>query len=115
MILKEDPGASGWPYERKCPECGGKFCVPMTEKWGYRDGDTLLCSWKCVRKREAKKREKAAAEAAKKRKKLTPAQKEGLVRRLVYKGMTNEEISMETGMSMQLVNYYRRKIEEALE
>ena len=76
----------------------------------------LLCSWGCVRRRE-KRRTEAELRAAEKRnrKKLTPAQKEGLIRQKVYSGMTNEEISAETGMSVQLVNYYRKKIEEAFE
>ena len=117
MSERDDlPGTSAWPFERKCPECGKKFCVPMTEIWGYRDRATLLCSWGCVRRREEKARKKAE-EAARKRakKQLTTSQKEGVVRRFVYKGLTNEEISRETGMSMQLVNYYRRKIEEDTE
>ena len=117
MSERDDlPGASAWPFERKCPECGKKFCVPMTETWTYRDKAALLCSWSCVRRREEKARQKAEAAARKKaKKKLTPGQKEGVIRRCVFRGMTNEEISAETGMSMQLVNYYRRKIEEDAE
>ena len=117
MSERDDlPGASAWPFERRCPECGKKFCVPITETWGYREKAELLCSWGCVRRREEKARKKAE-EAARKRakKRLTPSQKEGVVRRFVYNGLTNEEISRETGMSMQLVNYYRRKIEEDAE
>lgn len=110
------PGVSSWPFERKCPECGKKFCVPITETWRYRDKATLLCSWSCKRKREEKARQKAEAAARKKakRKKLKPSQKEGLIRRYVFQGLSNEEISAETGFSAQLVNCYRRKIEEAL-
>lgn len=113
MSERDDlPGASAWPFERRCPECGKKFCVMITETWGYRDRAVLLCSWSCVRRREEKARKKAEEAARKRAKKLKPSQKEGLVRRCVFRGMTNEEISRETGMSNQLVNYYRRKIEE---
>ena len=117
MSERDDlPGVSAWPFERKCPECGKKFCVPITETWGYRDKATLLCSWGCVRRREEKARKKAEEAARKKaKKKLKPSQKEGLIRRYVFQGLSNEEISAETGFSTQLVNYYRRKIEEALE
>ena len=116
MSERDDlPGASAWPFERRCPECGKKFCVMITETWGYRDRGVLLCSWSCVRRREEKARKKAEEAARKRAKKLKPSQKEGLVRRCVFRGMTNEEISRETGMSNQLVNYYRRKIEEEVE
>ena len=116
MSERDDlPGASAWPFERRCPECGKKFCVMITETWGYRDRAVLLCSWSCVRRREEKTRKKAEEAARKRAKKLKPSQKEGLVRRCVFRGMTNEEISRETGMSNQLVNYYRRKIEEEVE
>lgn len=112
MRLKKDPGASAWPFERKCPECRKRFCIPITEVWTYRDGDTLLCSWSCVRAREARQQAKEEAEAAKRTKNLTPEQKETLIRRMVCRGLTNDEISLETGFSRQMVNYYRRKIEE---
>ena len=117
MGKNELAGVTAWPFERKCPECGKIFGGTTLENWAYRDGQQYLCSWSCVRKREQKKAEAELKAAAKKRKtkKLTPAQKEGLIRRLVYSGMSNEEISKETGMSVQLVNYYRRKIEEAFE
>ena len=112
---KEITGATAWPFERKCPECGKIFGGTMLEEWVYRDKGQFLCSWKCVRSREKKRAEAELKNAEKKAmlKKLTPAQKEGLIRRKVYRGMTNEEISAEIGMSVQLVNYYRKKIEEA--
>lgn len=117
MRRKKDelPAASAWPFERRCPECGKKFCVPVTETWIFRERNVLLCSWGCVRAREEKRRQRAISEAAKRRKKLTPAQKEGLVRRLVYRGLTDEEIGRETGISTQLAHYYRRKIEDESE
>ena len=113
MGKNELAGVTAWPFERKCPECGKIFGGTMLEDWVYRDCQQYLCSWSCVRRREQKKAEAELKAAAKKRKtkKLTPAQKECLIRRLVYRGMSNEEISKETGMSVQLVNYYRRKIE----
>ena len=116
-MIDEITGATAWPFERKCPECGRMFAGTCAlEEWTYRDKGALLCSWGCVRRRE-KRRTVAELRAAEKRnrKKLTPAQKEGLIRQKVYRGMTNEEISAETGMSVQLVNYYRKKIEEAFE
>ena len=65
--------------------------------------------------REEKAQKKAQAAAEKRTKKLKPSQKEGLIRRYVFQGLTNDEISHKTGFSAQLVNYYRRRIEEALE
>lgn len=117
MRRKKDelPAASAWPFERRCPECGKKFCVPVTETWIFRERNVLLCSWGCVRAREEKRKQKAISAAAKRQKKLSPAQKEGLVRRLVCRGLTNDEISQQTGISAQLVNYYRRKVEEETE
>ena len=115
--ISEITGATAWPFERRCPECKRLFAGTCAlEEWTFRDGNVLLCSWGCVRKRE-KRRADAALRAAEKRnrKKLTPAQKTALIRQKVYRGMSNEEISQETGMSMQLVNYYRKKIEEAFE
>ena len=116
-MIDEITGATAWPFERKCPECGRMFAGTCAlEKWTYRDKGVLLCSWGCVRRRE-KRRMEAELRAAEKRnrKKLTPAQKAALIRRYVFQGLSNEEISAETGFSAQLVNYYRRKIEEALE
>lgn len=107
----ELPGNSAWPFERKCPECGKKFCVALIESWSYKDRGLLMCSWGCVRRREEKRRLKAESAAAKKRKTMSAAQKEELVRRLVFRGLTNEQISERTGISSQLVNYYRRKVE----
>ena len=112
MSRLEERAVSTWPYERKCPECKKKFVVPMTGMWGYKAGEMLLCSWSCVRAREKKAQEKAASAEAKRIKKLTPLQKEGLVRRYVFLGLDNDAISRKTGFSMQLVNYYRRRIEE---
>ena len=107
-------GASGWPFERKCPECGKVFSGTLLEEWVYKDGNNILCSYTCLRRRKkALEAIKAKiAEKTRRAKKLTPAQKEGLVRRYANRGLTNEEISRETGLSGQLVNYYRRKIEE---
>ncbi len=110
-------GASGWPFERKCPECGKMFAgVCALDEWTYKDGSVVLCSWGCVRRREKRRLELEMKKAEKRnRMKLTPAQKEGLIRKEIIRGSTNEEISLKTGMSMQLVNYYRRKIEEGMD
>ena len=109
-------GATGWPFERVCPVCGRVFCSTMlVETWPFREKDSLICSWGCLRRREKeneKKRE--AAEMAQRAKRLTPAQKEGIVRRAVLRGLTNDDIIRETGISRQLVNYYRKKVEEAM-
>lgn len=85
--------------------------MPMTETWSYWDRDTMLCSWGCVRKREKAKAEKEAQRIEKSRR-LTPKQKEALVRRMLFRGMTNEEIGKQIGLKPQLVNYYRKKVEE---
>ena len=105
-----------WPSDRRCPECGKKFGNWSMEDWVYRDRGQYVCSYKCQRARE-KRREEEAQKAAEKRTrgKLTPAQKEKLIRQLVYRGMSNEEISRSTGISPQLANYYRKKIEEDYE
>ena len=107
-------GTSGWPFERVCPVCGEVFSGTLLEAWTYKDRGELLCSWGCQRQREKRRAEEEQKEAAKKRraKRLKPSQKEGLIKRYVYQGLSNEEISTKTGMSAQLVNYYRRKIEE---
>ena len=103
--------------DRRCPECGRTFLITVqNDEWVYRDQQTLLCSWRCMRKRE-KQREEAEAQARMTAKrlramKMSPRQKQAMVRRLVLRGMTNKEISLETGLSAQLVIYYRRKIEE---
>lgn len=108
------PGLTAWPLERQCPECGRVFCLSAVEVWGFRDREALVCSWGCLRKREARKEAEAAAQAARKRKRmLKPAQKAALIRELAGKGLTNAEICRETCFSLQLVGYYRKKIEEA--
>ena len=111
----EISGATAFPFERRCPECGKVFSGVMLETWTYRDKGQLLCSWGCVRQREKKRAEAELKRKAKLRKKLTPAQKEALIRKYVFRGMSNEEISEETGISQQLVNYYRKKIEEGMD
>ena len=110
-------GNTAWPLERRCPECGRVFCLSAVEVWGFRDRETLMCSWGCLRRREERNRQRAEAAARKKakKKKLKPTQKEGVIRRYLLKGLSNEEISAETGFSVQLVNYYRRKIWKELE
>ena len=116
MSERDDlPGASAWPFERKCPECGKVFAGTILEAWTYRNKSDLFCSWTCLRKRERRIKEQEQKKARKKRmaRQLKPNQKEALIRAKICRGMTNEEISAETGFSTQLVNYYRRKIEEA--
>ena len=101
-----------WPYERVCPECGRTFCVRSLEAWTFRDGQELLCRWGCMMRRERRKEAERMTEEKKQRNmQLTPRQKEGVVRWYVRRGMTNQQISEETGFSAQLVNHYRRKIE----
>jgi len=105
-----------WPYERVCPECGRTFCVRFLDAWIFRDGDQLLCRWDCVMRRERRKEEARLADARKKKNmQLTPGQKEGVIRWYVQRGMSNQQISEETGFSAQLVNHYRRKIEKGAE
>ena len=109
--VQELPGSSSWPHERKCPECGKVFSFLLTEQWTYWDGHTQLCSWGCMRKRE-KRREEEQARIAANRRNLTPRQREAMVRRLVLRGATDQEIQETLGMTRQHVNYYRRKIED---
>ena len=109
-------GASGWPFERVCPVCGEVFSGTMLEAWTFRDRGVPVCSWRCKRRKEIERVEaERKAREAKRKKKMKPSQKEALIRGLVVNGFTNEEISRRTGMSPQLVNYYRKKIEEAWE
>ena len=106
--------SSAWPFERKCPECGKVFAGSCEmERWPYRDGYTLLCSWGCVRRREKRKEEAELRVLEKRRRKrLTKAQKTALIRQKIFIGMSNEEISLDMGISEQIVNCYRKKIEE---
>ena len=39
-------------FEKICPICGKKFCLPSEGRWAYRvkmnrGGDIYLCSWHC--------------------------------------------------------------------
>lgn len=39
-------------FEKTCPVCGKKFCLPSEGRWAYRvkmsrGGDIYLCSWHC--------------------------------------------------------------------
>lgn len=111
-MTDEELNCRTWPFERKCPECGKVFCVMVQDDWRYHDGDTLLCSWKCVRIREAKAEQKKESPKARKARRMTPKQKESVVLACVRMGMTNREISERTGLSDQTVNYYRRKSEK---
>ena len=107
------PGMQSWPFERKCPECGKIFSGTMIEMWSYRDKGELLCSYGCQRKREKREEEREAVRRTKVAGlRLTPAQKECILRRHILKGKTNDEIMDETGFSRQLINYYRKKVEE---
>lgn len=106
------PGASAWPFERRCPECGKVFSGRCYDEWIYRDRGDVLCSWGCMRAREKKREEKKNMDSARKTRQLKPNQKEALIRVFVMRGLTNKEISAETGISMQLVNHYRKKMEE---
>lgn len=33
--------------EKTCPVCG-KIFYPPSDEWGYREGETLICSWHCL-------------------------------------------------------------------
>ena len=114
-VIDENTGSTAWPFERKCPECGRTFAGTCAlEEWTFRERGRLLCSWGCMRQAEKRKTDAELRAAARRnRKKLTPAQKEAVIRQKIFRGMSNEEISKETGMSVQLVSYYRKKIEEA--
>ena len=115
MKLEEETnkGSSSWPFERKCPECGKVFSGTIIESWCYHDKGEILCSWGCQRKREKREEEREAARRTKVAGlRLTPAQKECILRRHILKGKTNDEIMDETGFSRQLINYYRKKVEE---
>ena len=40
-----------------CPACKKEFVVLWPQKWAYRRGKQLICSWKCLRALEAQKEE----------------------------------------------------------
>ena len=107
-------GASGWPFERVCPVCDKVFSGTMLDEWIYRDKGVPVCSWRCKRRMEIERVEnERKAREVKRIKALKPIQKEQMIRGLVANGFTDKEISMRTGFSVQLVNYYRKKIDEA--
>lgn len=110
-IPQETSGATSWPHERRCPECGKVFCIPVIDEWAYMDSGQPLCSWGCKRTRE-KREEDRQQRIRENRKNLTPRQREAMVRRLVIRGATDEEIQEHLGMSRQHVRYYRKKINE---
>lgn len=98
-----------WLYERKCPQCGKRFCMPNKEMWVYKDGDRVLCSWHCLRERE--KNAKAAAVPRKSKAgkiRLNPAQKAWMMQ-MIEQGLSTIEIERKLGVSNQVVWYYRRK------
>ena len=111
---EEIGGVTGWPYERRCPECGKVFCVRNLEQWVYRKRkEELVCSFSCWRKAQAKMAVKEKnGRALPPQKNLKPKQKEIMIRRYVNRGLSNADIEAETGFSPQLINYYRRKMED---
>lgn len=38
----------------RCPQCGNRFVIFSKRDWGYRDGSTYFCTWKCLREHDAK-------------------------------------------------------------
>lgn len=113
MSTKKYDGISLWPFEVRCPECRKVFCVRDKEEWAWRVGGALVCSYGCMNRHEARKAGERLEDIRKQaRKKLTPAQKEALIRNCIRRGLTNGEIAIETGLSTQVASYYRKKIEE---
>ena len=111
--ITEITGATAWPFERKCPECGKVFAGTFYEDWVYRDRGELLCSWRCKRKREQDRtRQELQRRERQRQLNLKPNQKQEIIRGYVNQGMSNKAISAITGFSLQLVNHYRKKIRE---
>lgn len=108
-----DPAVMVWPFERKCPMCGKVFISLDLDAWVYRDGSKLLCSWGCMRKAEQNREVSEDVKKVQKRfAKMTPDRKEREIRQRIMQGMSNSDIQKETGFSKQLINYYRKRIEE---
>ena len=55
-----------------CPVCGKAFDVLWPHLWKYKNGNSFICTWKCLRKIE-----KEAEEMEKMKKDGTPAKKPG--------------------------------------
>lgn len=104
---------TGWFFERKCPQCGGRFCMPDREMWAYKDGYTILCSWRCLRAREKQKQLNAAEKKGKKAGniRLKPEVKVEMIR-MIKKGVKPAEIDVKLGVPREVVWYYQRKLRE---
>ena len=109
---REKDFSQSWPFERVCAECGKTFCVRNVDEYAYKYRHKMLCCYSCKRKMEIRIEGKSTEAERQARKNLKPAVKEALIRRLVMRGLSNDEISKQTGFSRQLVNHYRRKMED---
>lgn len=85
--------------EKSCARCGKTFIVYGNE-WGYKSGNKLYCSWRCLRAKETEKVPRMNQDI---REGITQAIKDGL---------TTREITALLGCNAEQVYYLRRKVEK---
>lgn len=91
----------------RCPVCGKSFYFTSRRDWGYIYGKQMLCSYHCMREREAKHQRKPEPE----RKRTVVQDEEQLTRQieaLQAQGMQTGEIANELGVTRYVV-YNRTK------
>ena len=88
----------GLPLERKCEICKKDFCA--RDEWVYVRGvdshRKWFCSWKCLRKYDAKQEER----------KKKPCQTKDEILQMLAEGKNAKEISEELGIRQAMVYYY---------
>lgn len=84
--------------DKKCYLCGKEFVYTDKVGWGYKKGEKLFCSWKCLRQYEKTRQ--------------FPNEKKEQIRELYHKGIPQKEIAQTLFMSVQSVNYWVTKIKD---
>ena len=94
--------------ERKCIVCGKIFVPPFADLWTYRVGDKWFCRYNCRREWEKKQGKVSKDDIVHRGRKKSEDPKIDKVLRLLEAGYTVEQVAKKTGVSRQLVYYYRR-------
>ena len=104
-----------WLFDRKCPECGKNFCIRNRDMWAYKDGETALCSWHCLRAREARKEERATKRQSKAGNIRLSAEQRQRVVQMIEEGKSVSEICQTFGVGKEVVWYHKRKNRKKVE